>query len=93
MDHGHAVDRLVEIFDDRLRPDQGDALVRIDHHRSLARGVQVDELVAFLPGILAHQLVADALLREDQADLARKGAQRELEELPHGVGALARVVA
>jgi hypothetical protein len=33
----------------------------------------------------------DALLGEDQPDLARKGAQRELEELPHGGGALARV--
>ena len=51
--------------------------------------VQVDELVALLPRVLAHQLMADALLGEDQADLARKGAERELEELPHGAAALA----
>ena len=36
-----------------------------------------------LPRVLAHQLMADALLGEDEADLAGKGAQRELEELPH----------
>ena len=68
------------------RADERDALVGLDHHRRLAGRVQVDELVALLPRILAHQLVADALLGEDQPDLARKRAQRELEELPHGAG-------
>ena len=84
VDHRHPVDRLVEIFDDRLRPDQRDALVGLDHHRRFARRVQVDELVALFPRVLAHQLMADAFLGKDQPDLARKGAQRELEELPHG---------
>jgi hypothetical protein len=37
--------------------------------------------------------MADAFLGEDQANLARKGAQRELEELPHGGPALTRVLA
>ena len=59
-------------------------------HRRLAGGVQVDELVAPLPRIFAHQLVRDALLGEHQADLAREGAERELEQLPHGAAALAR---
>ena len=52
--------------------------------------VQVDELVALLPRVFAHQLMADAFLGQDQPDLARKGAERELEELPHGAAALAR---
>ena len=56
VDHRHPVDRLVEIFDDRLRTDQGDALVGLDHHRRLARRVQVDELVPLLPRVLPHQL-------------------------------------
>ena len=49
-------------------------------------GIEVHELVAPLPRIFAHQLVADALFGEDQADLARKGTERELEQLPHGCG-------
>ena len=65
VDHRHAVDRLIEIFDDGLRTDQGNALVGLDHRR-LAGRVQVDELVALLPGVLAHQLMADALLGEDE---------------------------
>src|SRR6185503_12660126 len=67
-----------------------DALVGLDHHRSLAGGIEVDELVALLPRVLAHQLMADAFFREHQTDLAGKGAERELEELPHGGAALAR---
>ena len=86
MDHRHSVDGLIEIFDDRLRPDQGDALVGVDHDRRFAGGVEVDELVAALPRVLAHQLRGDSLLGQDEPDLARKGTQRELEELPHGAG-------
>ena len=93
MDHRHAVDCLVEIFDDRLRSDKRDALVGLDHRRSFARRVQIHELVALLPWVLAHQLMADALLCEHEPNLARKGAQRELEELPHGAAALAGLVA
>src|SRR5260221_10120341 len=89
VDHGHAVDGLVEIFDDRLRADEGDRLVGLDHHRSFTSGVQVHELVSALPRIFAHQLMADAFLGEDEPDLARKGAEGELEELPHGAAALA----
>ena len=89
MDHRHPVDGLVQIFNDGLGADQGDALVRLDHHRRFARRIEVHELVTTLPRILAHQLMADALLGEDESDLARKGAQRELEELPHRAGALA----
>ena len=62
------------------------ALVGLDHHRSLARGVEVHELVAAFPRILAHELVANALLSQDQADLARERTERELEQLPHGWG-------
>jgi len=65
MGHG-----LIEIFDDRLRADERDALVGLDHHRSFARGVQIDELVALLPRVLAHQLMPDPLLGEDEPDLA-----------------------
>jgi len=70
VDHRHAVDRLIEIFDDRLRADQRDALIGLDHHRRLARRIQVDELVPLLPRVLAHQLMADALLREDKPNLS-----------------------
>ena len=70
MDHRHPIHRLIEIFDDGLRPDQGHRLIRLDHHRGLARRVQVDELVALLPRVLADQFMPDALFRQDQADLA-----------------------
>ena len=61
----------------------GDALVGIDHHRGLAGGVEVDELVALLPRVFAHQLMRDSLFRKDQSDLPRKRAQRELKQFPH----------
>src|SRR5207237_2227906 len=89
VDHRHAIDGFVEIFDDWLRPDQRHALVRLDHHRGFARRVQVDELVALLPWVFPHQFMAYAFLGKDQPDLPRKGAKRELEKLPHGGAALA----
>src|SRR4029453_9795511 len=55
----------------------------------LASRVQVDELIALLPRVLAHELMPNPLLGEDKSDLARKWAQRELEQLPHRVPALA----
>ena len=91
MDHRHTVDRLIEIFDDRLRSYQGDALVGLDHDRSFPGRIEVDELVTLFPWVFAHQLMADALLCENEPDLARKRAERELEELPHGGAALAAV--
>ena len=89
MDHRHSIHGLIKIFDHWLRADKIDPLVRLNHHRSFTGGVQVHELVAAFPRVLAHQFMADTLLGEDQADLARKGAERELEELPHGAAALA----
>jgi hypothetical protein len=89
VDHRHAVDRLVEIFDDRLRSDQGCSLVRFDNNRRFAGGIEIDELVALLPRVLANELMADSLLGQDEPDLAGKGAERELEELPQGRAALA----
>jgi len=79
VDHRHAVDGLVEIFDDRLAPDQGHALVLFDQHRGFASGIEVDELIAPFPRIFAHKFVRDALFSEDEADLAREGTERELE--------------
>jgi hypothetical protein len=84
VDHRHPVDRLVEIFDDWLRTNQGNALVRIDHDGRLTRRVQIDELIALFPWVFAYQLVTDALLGEHKPYLARKGAKGKLEELPHG---------
>ena len=78
---------------DRLAADQDDAGLAVDQHRRLAGRVQVDELVAPLPRIFAHQLMRDALLAEDQPDLAGKGTERELVQLPHGRAALARAAA
>src|SRR5437763_10212009 len=89
VDHRHSIHGLIKIFDHWLRADKIDPLVRLNHHRSFTGGVQVHELVAAFPRVLAHQFMADTLLGEDQADLARKGAERELEELPHGAAALA----
>src|SRR4051794_714781 len=89
VDHRHAIDRLIQIFDDMLRTDESHHLFGLDHERRLAGGVQVVKLVAFLPRVLAHQLVADTLFREDKPDLARKRAQGELEKLPHEGAALA----
>jgi len=65
VDHRHSVDGLVEIFDDRLRANERDALVGLDHDRGLTSGIEVHELVAALPRILAHQLMRNALLAED----------------------------
>ena len=103
MIHGNAalraeIRRMTEWFDLKLFREVVEPLmnermrkrlVRLDHDRRFSGRIQVDELVALLPRIFAHQLMADALLRQDQADLARKGAQRKLEELPHGRAALA----
>ena len=84
VQHGRLVDGLVEIFDDRLAADQRQAEVGFDQHRGLARRIEVDELVAPLPRIFAHQFMRDALFAKHEPDLAREGAQRELEQLPHG---------
>src|SRR5690606_18131941 len=58
----------------------------IDHHRGAARRVQIDEFVAPLPRRFAHQFVTHALFAQQKADLARKGTERELIELPHASG-------
>ena len=84
VEHRRLVDRLVEIFADRLASDQGQAKLGLDQHRGLARRIEVHELVASLPRIFAHQFMRHALLAEHQANLARKGTERELEQLPHG---------
>ena len=84
VDHRHLVDRLVEIFDDRLAPDQRDPRRAVDQHRGFAGGIEVDILVAPLPRIFAHQLMRHALFAEHEADLARERTKRELEQLPHG---------
>ncbi len=91
VDHRHAVDRLVEIFADRLASDQHRACCLVDQHRGLAGGVQIDKFVAPLPRIFAHQLMRYAFLAKHQPDLAREGTKRELEQLPHGGAALARM--
>ncbi len=80
-DHRRLVDRLFEIFADHVRIAQRQ--LPLHHHRRLAGGVEVDELVALQPGRFADQLIAHALLAEHQPDLAGKGAERELEEVPH----------
>jgi hypothetical protein len=67
-----------------LRIDQHDAARFLDQHRCPAGGIEVGELVALKPGRLADQLMGDALLGQHQPDLARKGTEGELVELPHG---------
>ena len=71
------------------RADQRRPRLAVDQDRRFAGGIEVDELVPLLPWVLAHQLMPHALLGEDEANLAGKGAERELEELPHGGAALA----
>ena len=44
---------------------------------------KIDEFVAAFPRRFAHQLIADTLLAQQKPDLARKGTERELVELPH----------
>ena len=83
VDHRDALDRFLEIFAYRHRIDQDDAPLVIGHHRGLPGGVHVDESVAPFPGVFAHQLIADILLVEQDAELARERTQRELIELPH----------
>src|SRR3546814_14457356 len=51
--------------------------------RRRAGRIEVEEFVAPLPGRFAHKVVTHALLAEQQADLAGKGAERKLEKLPH----------
>src|SRR3546814_2481486 len=58
----------------------------VDHHRGASGGVEVDELVAAFPRRFAHQFISDALFAQQKTDLARKGTERELIELPHGSG-------
>src|SRR3546814_2202511 len=51
--------------------------------------VHVEEFVAALPRRFAHEFVPHALFAEQEPDLARKGAKRELIELPHAPGVTA----
>ena len=84
VDHRLALDRLLEIFGDRIAVDQHLPATLVDHHRGAAGGVEVDELVAPLPRRLAQQFIADPLFAQQKPDLAGKGTKRKLIELPHG---------
>ena len=74
VDHRVLVDRFLEIFADRPAINQGHRLGRIMQHRSASGGVQIAEFVAPFPRVLAQQFIADALLAEQQTDLAAERA-------------------
>src|SRR3546814_19097780 len=64
---------------------------RISHHRRAARRIHVEEFIPLQPRGLAHQIIADPLFAEQEPDLARKGTERKLIELPHAHLCSARV--
>src|SRR3546814_16686457 len=64
---------------------------RISHHRRAARRIHVEEFIPLQPRGLAHQIIADPLFAEPEPDLARKGPERKLIELPHAHLCSARV--
>src|SRR3546814_8618766 len=56
-----------------------------------ARRIHVEEFIPLQPRGLAHQIIADPLFAEQEPDLARKGTERKLIELPHAHLCSARV--
>ena len=72
--HGGELDGFLEELGDRSAVDEHRAAPGLDRHGDLARGVEIDEFIAAIPGVLADELVGDALLAEEQADLAGEGA-------------------
>ena len=85
VDHRVLVDRLFEILADRAAIDQGQPLLGIVQHRGAPSRIHREKFVAPFPRVLAPQLIADALLAQQQANLAAERAERELIELPHGL--------
>src|SRR3546814_9397312 len=81
--------RISDWSSDVCSSDLQQVLIRIGHHRRLPGRVHVEEFVAALPRRFAHEFVPHALFAEQEPDLARKGAKRELIELPHAPGVTA----
>src|SRR5690606_18505154 len=78
------VDRLLEELADRLAVDQRQVLLFEPQHRSAPRRIERIERVAAIPRMLAHQLIADALLAQREPDFAAEWTKGEVIELPHG---------
>src|SRR5262245_18165383 len=78
--------RLLEVLADRRRVAHRRAVV-VDEHRHGARRVEGEVLGPPLPRLLDAQLGLDALLAQDNADLARERAQPEVVESGHDAAA------